>query len=46
MKRAAIAKRRNRITGKGSPYAKHHKAPYLYSAAYYAWKRHFVKDKT
>lgn len=31
MKRASISKRRDRLSGKGSPYAKGHKAPYRYS---------------
>lgn len=30
MKRATIPKRRDRISGKGSPYAKYNKVPYHY----------------
>lgn len=46
MKRKDPAKRRDRVSGKGSPYAKHHKAPYRYSGVYYEWKRQFVKEKS
>jgi hypothetical protein len=38
MKRNKPAQRRARASGV-SPYARYHKAPYQYSAAYHAWKR-------
>jgi len=36
MKRAYPSKRRDRKSGQ-SPYARHAKAPYRYSPAYYQW---------
>lgn len=45
MKRLKPAKRRDRVSGKGSPWAKGNKAAFHYSGAYYEWKRQFVNPK-
>jgi hypothetical protein len=42
MKRDKPAKRRDRRTGL-SPYQRHGKREYRYSASYYAWKARFVR---
>lgn len=42
MKRIKPAKRRDRKTGL-SPYARHNKWPYEYSAAYKAWRAQFKR---
>lgn len=42
VKRRQPRKLRDRRTGQ-SPYQKYHKAPYLYSGAYYSWRSRFKK---
>lgn len=39
MKRRSLG----RHTGRQSPYAKYKKTPYVYSAAYYAWRQTVVR---
>jgi hypothetical protein len=45
MKRAYPKKRRNRKTGL-SPYVRHAKREFAYSAAYMSWKSGFVARRT